>query len=63
MNYQVQSVVLVASVVVGCNMDKHEKIKKLLTEVITKTSEKFISGGGSMREVLKGEMKDKVLNK
>ncbi len=44
-------------------MSKHDKIKELLTEVITKASEKFVAEGGSMRTVLKGDMKDKLVNK
>ena len=49
--------------VVECNMSKHDKIKELLTEVITKASEKFIAEGGSMRTVLKGDMRYKLFNK
>lgn len=63
MSYQVQIVVLVVLEVVEYSMSKHDKIKELLTEVITKASEKFVEEGGNMRKVLKGDMKDKLVNK
>ncbi len=43
--------------------ERADKISELIGEVITKVSEKFVADGGNMREVLKGDMKDKLVNK
>ena len=40
-----------------------DKVSELVEKVILSTTEKFVSEGGSMRDVLKGDITSKVSNK